>query len=54
MAMVDIPDSAEVAKRCAISLHTVRSHIKAIFSKTGTHSRADLMKRLLTGPARRR
>ncbi|MCL7488936.1 MAG: LuxR C-terminal-related transcriptional regulator [Desulfobulbaceae bacterium] len=54
MAMVDIPDSAEVANRCAISLHTVRSHIKAIFSKTGTHSRADLMKRLLTGPARRR
>jgi DNA-binding CsgD family transcriptional regulator len=53
-AMVDTPDSAEVAKRCAISLHTVRSHIKAIFSKTGTHSQADLMKRLLTGPARRR
>jgi DNA-binding CsgD family transcriptional regulator len=54
VAMVDTPDSAEVAKRCAISLHTVRSHIKAIFCKTGTHSRADLMKRLLTGPARRR
>jgi DNA-binding CsgD family transcriptional regulator len=54
VAIVDTPDSAEVAKRCAISLHTVRSHIKAIFCKTGTHSRADLMKRLLTGPARRR
>jgi DNA-binding CsgD family transcriptional regulator len=54
VAMVDTPDSTEVAKRCAISLHTVRSHIKAIFCKTGTHSQADLMKRLLTGPARRR
>ncbi|MCF8055844.1 MAG: LuxR C-terminal-related transcriptional regulator [Desulfocapsa sp.] len=54
VAMVDTPDSAEVAKSCAISLHTVRSHIKAIFCKTGTHSRADLMKRLLTSPARRR
>ncbi|MHB8808994.1 MAG: helix-turn-helix transcriptional regulator [Desulfobulbaceae bacterium] len=52
VAMVDTPDSTEVAKRCAISLHTVRSHIKAIFSKTGTRSRADLMKRLLTGPTR--
>jgi DNA-binding CsgD family transcriptional regulator len=54
VAMVDTPDSAEVAKSCAISLHTVRSHIKAIFCKTGTSSRADLMKRLLTSPVRRR
>lgn len=51
-AMVETPDTAEVAKHCAISLHTVRSHVKTIFAKTGTHSRADLMKQLLTGPAR--
>lgn len=50
-AMVATPDSAEIARQCAISLHTVRSHIKSIFLKTQTHNRAELMKRLLTGPA---
>jgi DNA-binding CsgD family transcriptional regulator len=54
MAMLATADPAEVAKRCFISLHTVRSHLKAIFAKTGTKSQADLMKRLLVGPARRR
>lgn len=54
IAMLATADPAEVAKRCFISLHTVRSHLKAIFAKTGSNSQADLMKRLLTGPARRR
>lgn len=54
VAMVDTPDSEAVAKRCGISLHTVRSHIKSLFAKTQTHNRAALMKRLLTGPARMR
>lgn len=54
MAMLATTDPAEVAKRCFISLHTVRSHLKAIFAKTGAKSQADLMKRLLVGPARRR
>ena len=54
VAMVDNPDSEALAKRCGISLHTVRSHIKSLFAKTRTHSRAELMKRLLTGPARLR
>jgi DNA-binding CsgD family transcriptional regulator len=52
--MLATPDPAEVAKRCFISLHTVRSHLKAIFAKTDTQGQADLMKRLLAGPARRR
>lgn len=52
VAMVDNPDSEVVAKRCAISLHTVRSHIKSLFAKTQTHNRAELMKRMLTSPAR--
>jgi DNA-binding CsgD family transcriptional regulator len=52
-AMLATPDPAEVAKRCCISLHTVRSHLKALFAKTGTQGQADLMKRLLVGPARR-
>ncbi|HEX9859209.1 MAG TPA: helix-turn-helix transcriptional regulator, partial [Paracoccaceae bacterium] len=54
VAMLATPDPAEVAKRCFISLHTVRSHLKAIFAKTDTQGQADLMKRLLVGPARRR
>ncbi len=52
--ILDTPDPAEVAKRCCISLHTVRSHLKAIFSKTNTRNQADLVKQLLVGPARRR
>lgn len=54
LAMLATPDPAEVANRCFISLHTVRSHLKSIFAKTGTQSQAELMKRLLTGPARKR
>lgn len=54
VAMLATADPAEVAKRCFISLHTVRSHLKAIFAKTGTKGQADLMKRLLVGPTRRR
>jgi DNA-binding CsgD family transcriptional regulator len=54
VALLATPDPAEVAKRCCISLHTVRSHLKAIFAKTDTQSQADLVKRLLGGPARRR
>lgn len=54
MAMVVTPDLPAVAKQCGISLHTVRSHLKAIFAKTETHNQAGLMKPLLTGPARQR
>ncbi|MEZ4600095.1 MAG: LuxR family transcriptional regulator [Syntrophotaleaceae bacterium] len=54
LAMLDTPEPAEVAKRCFISLHTVRSHLKSIFAKTGTGSQAELMRLLLTGPARKR
>jgi DNA-binding CsgD family transcriptional regulator len=53
-ALAAAPDLAEVARRCGISLHTVRSHIKAIFAKTGTNSQTGLVKLLLAGPARRR
>lgn len=54
VALLATPDPAEVARRCFISLHTVRSHLKALFAKTGAQGQADLVKRLLTGPARRR
>ncbi|NOY12407.1 MAG: LuxR family transcriptional regulator [Deltaproteobacteria bacterium] len=54
IAMLATPDPAEVARRCCLSRHTVRSHLKAIFSKTDTKNQADLVKQLLAGPARRR
>ncbi len=54
MEMLVTPDPAEVARRCFISLHTVRSHLKAIFAKTDSKNQADLIKLLLAGPARRR
>lgn len=53
IALVETPDSYDVARRCTISLHTVRSHIKSIFYKTQASNRAELMKFLLTCPARR-
>jgi DNA-binding CsgD family transcriptional regulator len=54
MEMLVTPDPAEVAKRCFISFHTVRSHLKAIFAKTDSKNQADLVKLLLTGPSRQR
>jgi len=53
-AMTSTQDSAGIARQCGISLHTLRSHFKSIFTKTQTHNRAELMKLLLTSPARRR
>jgi DNA-binding CsgD family transcriptional regulator len=35
-----------IGRRLAISPHTVRNHIKAIFRKLGVHSQADLLDRL--------
>jgi len=33
-----------------ISSHTARTQIKRVFEKTGTHSQADLVSRVLTSP----
>ena len=52
IALVDTPDSNAVARRCSVSLHTVRSHIKSLFIKTQTRNRAELMKCLLISSAR--
>lgn len=50
-ALLQAPDSAAVARRCGISLNTLRTHVKAILAKTGARNRAELLKFLLTGPA---
>jgi DNA-binding CsgD family transcriptional regulator len=37
-------DPSEVAARAKLSINTVRSHLKAIFEKTGCHRQAELMR----------
>ncbi len=51
-ALVATPDSEDLARQCCISLNTLRSHLKSVYLKTQSNSRAELMKRLLTSPAR--
>lgn len=41
----------QVAARLRISVHTARTHLKTIFAKTGCHSQAELIRRILCGPA---
>jgi DNA-binding CsgD family transcriptional regulator len=40
-----------IAGRLGISLLTLRTHLKHIFDKTGTHSQTDLVRRVLLSPA---
>ncbi|MFC1748905.1 helix-turn-helix transcriptional regulator [Pseudomonadota bacterium] len=42
----------EIAERNRISLHTVRNQLKSIFAKTNTSRQAELVSRLMSGPAR--
>ena len=49
--IVQEPEIRQVADELCISLDTVRTHLKNIFSKTGTHKQAALLHEVLTGPA---
>ena len=40
-------DTRELAHRMSVSPHTVQDHLKAVFAKTATHSRRDLVARAL-------
>lgn len=42
----------EAAADLGVSLNTVRTHLKRIFSKTGTDRQAELVRLILSGPAR--
>ncbi len=44
-------DISVVAQRLHISIHTARTHLKSIFSKTGIGSQAELVRRIMRGPA---
>jgi DNA-binding CsgD family transcriptional regulator len=40
----------QIARRMRVTVHTVRTQLKSAFQKTGCHSQAELMRRLLLGP----
>jgi DNA-binding CsgD family transcriptional regulator len=44
-------DVTLVAQRLHISIHTARTHLKSIFSKTGIRSQTELVRRIASGPA---
>ena len=44
VAIVDVGSPADVAKNLGLTVHTVKSHLKAIFAKTGVSRQADLVK----------
>ncbi len=41
----------QVSQCLCVSEHTVRTHLKAIFAKTGLRTQAELVRRVVTGPA---
>ena len=41
----------QIARRMRVTVHTVRSQLKSAFHKTGCHTQAQLVNRLLLGPA---
>jgi DNA-binding CsgD family transcriptional regulator len=41
-------DPKTVAEELAVSLPTVRTHLRRVFDKTGTHRQADLVRLILT------
>jgi DNA-binding CsgD family transcriptional regulator len=45
---------SEIGEDLGVTIHTVRGHLKQLFAKTGTHRQADLIRVILTGPARLR
>lgn len=52
--LVNCSGLPDAARRLRISIHTARSHLKSIFSKTGIGSQAELIRRIATGPGRTR
>jgi DNA-binding CsgD family transcriptional regulator/PAS domain-containing protein len=49
--LVEGCDLKTVSDRLNVSLHTVRTHVKSIFAKSGIHSQTELIRRIANGPA---
>jgi DNA-binding CsgD family transcriptional regulator len=43
---------SEIGEALGITVYTVRGHLKQLFTKTGTHRQAELVRVILAGPAR--
>ena len=41
-------DLKQVSEELSVSVDTVRTHLKHVFDKTGTHRQAELVRTLLT------
>jgi DNA-binding CsgD family transcriptional regulator len=52
-ALVSGRSLAQVAEERAVSIHTVRTQLKAATAKAGAKRQADLVRIILTGPAMR-
>ena len=52
VGIVDGLDLDEIASNLNVSLHTARGYLKSVFRKTGTHKQGELIKLVLSGPAK--
>jgi len=52
IALVDGLELDKIAEKLNVSLHTLRGYLKNIFKKTGAHRQSELIKLVLTGPAK--
>ena len=52
VGIVDGLDLDEIASNLNVSLHTARGYLKSVFKKTGTHKQGELIKLVLSGPAK--
>jgi DNA-binding CsgD family transcriptional regulator len=44
-------DINAIVERLKISIHTARTHVKAVFAKAGARSQSELIQRIAEGPA---
>src|SRR5262249_28329565 len=52
--LLDGFSSEDIGHQLRVSVHTVRSHMQAIFRKIGVHSRPELLSRFISSPSRSR
>ncbi|MHC8441850.1 MAG: helix-turn-helix transcriptional regulator [Candidatus Eutrophobiaceae bacterium] len=50
-ALLEEPEVGKVAQLLNLSTHTIRSHLKRLYAKTGTNGQMRLLRELVSGPA---